>query len=108
MAHDENYYELHPKKLQQKINECDASKQTEQCQKLKLLAIQMNQLAYTLQRNPQEFGQKVMKIQEDIANLEAKYKVKPKDKKLSEELAKSKRKLGRYLAIVRWLESPES
>ena len=69
-THDEQYYRLHPKALQQTLSDCQKVPAAN-CQKLAVIAKEMNQLAYSLQANPQEFGQKIIGLQGELAELHA-------------------------------------
>lgn len=72
------------------------------------LAKQMNELAYQLQYNPQGFGQQILLLQETIAQQEAALKLNQAMPETKSSLAKNKQNLKQRLAVVKWLESPES
>src|SRR3990167_5882513 len=70
--HDENYYRLHPRKLQEALKQCPQNPSSlVTCEKLKQLAVEISQLAYELQMNPQAFGQKIVVLQHKIATKQA-------------------------------------
>lgn len=103
---DEQYYFSHPKELQQALKSCPAQKpQGISCEKLKHIGERMNNLAYQLQSNPQGFGSKILALQETIAKQEMESKRAPE---INASLTQNKHDLASYLAIVKWLESPES
>lgn len=102
-SHDEAYYRLHPKQLQQVLKQCTGQASTnENCEQLKILAAQMTQLAYELQKNPQAFGNQILSLQEKIAEVDT----QPHSNK--ETLKSLHKELQDRLAIIKWLESPEN
>ena len=106
-AKDEQYYRSHPKEIQQALDVCPVQKPNGiSCDQLKKLGERMNNLAYQLQSNPQGFGSKILAMQEAVAKeeLEIKEKTSPE---LDASLAQKKYTLTEYLAVVKWLESPE-
>jgi hypothetical protein len=106
---DEHYYELHPHQLQQAVKSCLAQKiQGLTCDKLKEIANHMSSLAYQLQNSPQDFGAKILVLQETIAKQQRQLKQGTKEAGLKEDIAHNKRNLARHLAVVKWLESPAS
>lgn len=108
-AENEHYYRVHPEQLQKSVTQCEQQKSnSKKCQQLRMLAIEINQLAYALQRNPQAFGQDILKIQQKLAHLEQQQKKDQKSKEITLQIKQNKRLLSKYLAVVRWLESPES
>jgi len=105
---DEQYYRSHPKELQQALKACPSQQaQGLNCNQLQQLGERMNTLAYQLQSSPQGFGSKILSLQEHIAKqeLELKEKASPE---AETSLAKKRHELAEYLAVVKWLESPES
>jgi hypothetical protein len=67
----------------------------------------MNNLAYQLQSSPQGFGAKILALQESIAQEELGLREKDTPE-LKTSIAQKKHTLAEYLAVVKWLESPES
>ena len=56
-AHDEHYYSLHPKALEEAIAACpQQAPKGVSCDQLKNIASQVNDLAYQLRLNPQDYG----------------------------------------------------
>ncbi|CDZ78187.1 hypothetical protein BN59_02495 [Legionella massiliensis] len=107
-SHNEHYYQIHPQALQDAIKSCPAKQPTPlSCEQLTSLAVAMNEIAYQLQTNPQAFGRKILALQQAMASQEAALKTKA-DPELKATLEKNKLLLEQYLAVVRWLESPES
>lgn len=107
---DEQYYWQHPKDLQQALKNCPTSSPPKgfSCDEMNQLAKQMNELAYQLQYNPQGFGQQILLLQETIAQQEAALKLNQAMPETKSSLAKNKQNLKQRLAVVKWLESPES
>lgn len=95
-ADDTLFYKLNPRKLEKAIASCQ-DVQSSRCIKLKEIALRINDLAYELRLDPQAFGQKILLLQETIANPES-----------STVLVQTKDELQERLAVVKWLESPES
>lgn len=106
---DKYYYELHPYKLQQAISYCrDKQSHSVTCNQLRALANQMNHLAYQLQANPQQFGAKILALQEHLVRQQEQLKKGSNDEGLQAEIKQNKRDLKTHLAVVKWLESPAS
>ncbi len=105
---DEHYYQSHPEKLQEALNHCP-KKQPEHltCQQLKDVAMRFNQLANELHANPQEFGKKIITLQEEIARQKAQLKKDSTQKELKEKLAENQEMLDSRLTLVKLFESPE-
>lgn len=100
--HDADYYRLHPKKLQEALKNCPSKAPAGMsCTELKTIAEHTSQLVYELQMNPQAFGLKIITLQQTLATESAKG---PSD---NSGIA-LKRDLQERLAIIQWLESPES
>lgn len=107
-AKDGRYYQLHPLKLQRALERCQAENTlSSECEKLQSIGLELNQLAYKLKSNPQAFGQKIIALQFEKTQLTEELNKQP-DAKSSAQLSKVDNKLEQYLAIVKWLESPES
>ena len=106
VAHDERYYSLHPNALQKAITACpQKSPSTVSCEQLKNIAAHVNDLAYQLRLNPQGYGKEILTLQETIAKQETNI---TDASTVKHSLAENKRDLEEHLAIVKWLESPES
>ena len=108
-AHNERYYSLHPIALQKAIKQCpEKHPATVSCEELNTVALRVNQLAYQLRSDPQGYGKKILALQETIAKQEAMLKNDPNRPELRASLDEHKRDLRESLAVVKWLESPES
>lgn len=107
-AKNEQYYRLHPDELQQALQQCMASEQSRnRCDSLWAIERDVRQLEFELKSNPQGFGQKIIRFQVRQVSLEKELQShENKQKRL--ELNEISDQLEQYLAIVRWLESPES
>ncbi|RUR12367.1 hypothetical protein [Legionella sp. km772] len=107
-AKDEQYYRSHPKEIQKGLESCPA-KQPEgmSCQQLQQLGQRMNNLAFQLQSSPQGFGAKILALQESLAKEEQELSIK-ESPELKQAIAQKKHTLAEYMAVVKWLESPES
>lgn len=107
--HDLNYYRLHPEQLKQAINHCpERSPSMVSCAQLEEAAVDVNRLVYLLQSNPQQFGQKILHLQETLASQQAALKTEPQAASLQKQVIQSQQQLAEHLAIINWLESPES
>lgn len=106
---DEQYYRSHPSELQSALKLCP-NKQPDglSCQQLEAIGKRMNSLAYQLQYNPQEFGNKILALQQVIAKQQMEIQKKTANAELQDSLEKNQNDLAYYLAVVKWLESPES
>lgn len=106
---DEHYYQSHPHELQQAIKACPGTSPSDlSCDVLSALANNMNSLGYQLQSGPQEFGIKILALQERIAQQEQQLKTEGPNASVQESIAQDQRKLAELLAVVKWLESPVS
>lgn len=102
--HDEQYYRIHPKALQEAVAECPGkAPKLLNCDELHNIAIKVNELVYELRMSPQGYGKSILALQETIASQELAHQpdIKPM-------LDKNKLELRERLAIVNWLESPVS
>lgn len=106
---DEAYYLEHPKELQQVLSTCPLKNPNGQltCTQLEVLGNKINRLGYELQSSPQGFGKTILALQETIVKQELALQQDNKNQTVSAELAQNKQKLKEYLAVVKWLESPE-
>ena len=108
-AHDGRYYSLHPMALQKALETCPQNKPRDvNCEQLKSIASRVNESANQLRINPQEYGQRILALQEKIAKQESALQKEPNQAELQSALAENRRELQDRLAIVKWLESPES
>lgn len=106
---DEHYYRTNPKALDQAVKNCPAQQPPKlSCSQLAAIALSMNELAYQLQMNPQGFGKQILALQESLAKKEGQLQKEPAQVELKAAIEKNKQELAERLAIVRWLESPES
>lgn len=106
---NEQYYRTHPQALQDAIKKCPAQKPSGfSCDQLAGIATSVNELAFQLQVNPQTFGKKILALQETLASQQANLKTNPNQPELKETVKKNEEQLAECLAVVRWLESPES
>lgn len=106
---DEKYYRTHPQVLQEAIKRCSSKPLSPlSCDQLAEIAVGVNELAYQLQINPQAFGKKILSLQEALAKQQVDLNTQTNQPILRANIEKSKQQLAAYLAIIRWLESPES
>lgn len=106
---DEHYYRSNPKELQKAIKACpDKQPQGLTCQQVNELGNRMNSLAYQLQYNPQGFGGKILTLQQTISNQEMELKKNGTNPALKATIEQNKQELAEFMAVVKWLESPES
>jgi len=111
---DAEYYRSHPEKIAQAMKHCQSqAADLPACQQLEVVQQEVMALAFELQSSPQAFGKKILQTQESIAAIttELKQAESKKDRqKIASLLARRKAQQldeHRYLAVVRWLESPE-
>lgn len=101
---DEQYYWNNPMALKKALSQCaQKSAKGLNCQKLQAIAQEMETLAYELRVSPQNFGKKIIALQESVAKEES-----ATENKSASELLKNKKQLQQYLYIAKWLESPGS
>jgi hypothetical protein len=106
---DEFYFRTNPKQLQKAVNACPEIQPSQlSCQKLADIAEDLSKLAYQLQVNPQGFGKNILALEETLAKQKAALQTDPNQPKLKTMIKKNEKQLAEYLAIVKWLESPES
>ena len=107
-SEDAQYYRLHPQLLQTALKNCpQTSPRQISCDELVKIADEVNQLAYQLQRDPQDFGNIILSAQAKLAKLEADAVNDTTQSDLRAQIVQGKQKIAEYMAIVRWLESPE-
>jgi hypothetical protein len=108
-SRDEYYYLTHPQALQNAVKNCPEKQSSElSCNQLTNIAITTNDLVFQLQTHPQGFGKKILALQETIAKQKINLQTKADQAELKLIFEKNKRLLEQYLAVVKWLESPES
>lgn len=108
-THDAQYYRLHPEALQQALKKCPAPQpEALSCEELSRIALDVNQLVYSLQMSPQGFGSKIISLQVELAKQQALYRKNPNQPELLTSIEAIKQQLAMRLAIVKWLESPEN
>ena len=106
-AHDASYYRVHPIQLQSVMKQCpDHPPESMTCVELQMIAQQTNTLAYELQTDPQQFGQRILALQEAIEKAKMQLQDKPSQPELIAFLDQNSAQLNERLAIVKWLESP--
>jgi hypothetical protein len=99
----------HPKELQKAIKACPNQQlQGLTCQQIEQISNHMSGLAYELQMNPQAFGNKILALQQTIANQKIELKKNGANQELKKSLEDNQHDLADFLAVVKWLESPES
>lgn len=104
---DEAWYWNHPDALRKQLEQCakQTARQGLSCTSLQAIAGKMQNFAWELQQSPQNFGKKILALQEKIALQEKNINIK--DKANSEALEKDKQLLSQLLAVVKQYESPE-
>lgn len=108
LSGDAQYYRLHPKMLQAALKNCPQTNPRQiTCAELVTIADEVNSLAYQLQRDPQGFGDTILTAQTKLAQLEVDSIKNNTKSNLSGQIEQDKQIIAEYLAIVRWLESPE-
>lgn len=106
---NEQYYRSNPKALQNAVNACPNHQPPGlSCQQLEQLRDRLTHLAYQLQMNPQDFGRKILELQQTIAKQKEQVTQNSHDNELHASLEQNQHHLADYLAVVKWLESPES
>lgn len=106
---DKHYYQNNPKELQKALKACPSQQpQGMTCEQIEEIGKRMNTLAYQLQYNPQNFGGKILSLQQSISEQQAELKKNSNNPQLKATISKNKQDLADYLAVVKWLESPES
>lgn len=106
---DKHYYQSNPKELQKAVKACPGQKpQGLTCEEVEEIGRRMNGLAYELQNSPQAFGNKILNLQQTITTQLIQFKNESSNAELKTSIEKNKVELADYLAVVKWLESPES
>lgn len=105
---DVQYYWQHPDKLQAVIAKCPSIQpQGIDCKTLSRVQQSMAALGNELQKNPQDFGKKIILLQENIATMTVQLKKEPENQTLHHAMLVLQTELTQRLAVTRWLESPE-
>ena len=108
-THDEHYFLVNPKALNQALENCPKEHPSNlTCDQLDAIAVDVKKLSYALQSNPQEFGQQILLLQTQLAELHQKLRTKPNQPEIAATVKSMTLQLEMRLAIVKWLESPES
>lgn len=109
MAFEEHYYKENPKALQKAMKQCPENQPKGiSCDQLKHVAEQINNSVRELQIDPQKYGQRILALQELIAKQSSALKQDSGQSELQTSLNENIQQLNERLAIVKWLESPES
>jgi hypothetical protein len=99
---DEHYYRVHPKALQDAIAACPAhAPKMVSCETLNQIAVRLNELVYELRMSPQDYGQKILRLQTEIAK-----QMTTQDASVKSMLDHHLQDLQERMAVVSWLESP--
>jgi len=102
-ARDQQYYRVHPEKLEQAIKHCPAEHPSDiSCEQLNIVAIDLNLLIQERNDNPLLFGKRIMALQTQLT--EQQQASKPDSK----AIAATQQELRQRLAVIRWLTSPTS
>lgn len=105
---NEHYYLSNPKELQKAMKNCPNQHPQElSCEQIEQIAKRMNGLAYQLQSNPQDFGNKILILQQTVASQQLELKKSDSSQELKDSLKQNEHDLADLLAVVKWLESPE-
>lgn len=114
-AHDMASLLSNPHTLQKTWEQCEAKTQNVNgCQKItRYYKLGIRALKYA-ENNPQNFGLKILKLQEQLATHAQKLPLLKKAHAPRSEILKIKRVIQKdrehvavYLSVIRWLESPE-
>jgi hypothetical protein len=108
LAYDIDYYKHNPNKIEAALKECkEGSFEREvSCQDLINVASHMNNLAIELQLDPEAYGLKLLKLEEELAkHVEDNHGLDLKSDAIL-AINKYKQDIDDRLIIVKWLESP--
>lgn len=109
ISHDQGYFKTHPKALQEALTQCpDKAPKLVQCDELQKIAVKINDLVNELRMSPQGYGQTLLNLQEKIATQMASLPEASEKSELKDSLDKDNQELQERMAVVNWLESPES
>lgn len=107
-ADTETYYKEHLNKLQRDISQCpERHPQHVTCDQLTQYALDANKLADELRNSPQDFGKKILSLQESQANILAALKNDPDQSDLKQSIHQTNKQIAERIAVVKWLESPK-
>lgn len=107
-ANTETYYKVNLNKLQQELSLCpERHPRNVTCEQLAQYARQVNNLADELRSSPQDFGKKILSLQQSQANILAALKQDPDQPDLKQSIHYTKKQLAERIAVVKWLESPK-
>lgn len=105
--HDATYYATHPTALEQAMARCPMASLGElDCDQLKKIALRMNELAYQLRLNQQQYGQQIIALQEQKNTYDMQLKKNPNQPDIERDLKALNQNIEERLFIVKWLESP--
>ncbi|KTD82397.1 EexN family lipoprotein [Legionella waltersii] len=105
----EQYYLAHPKELQQVLKACPNQQPSGlSCKELEQIGSRLSTLAYQLQSSPQGFGNVILALQQKIAAQQFELQKSGANSALETSIEQNQKVLQYYLAVVKWLESPES
>lgn len=108
-AQGQDDFRLNPVALQKALDNCPkVSPQGMTCEQLSVIASNVNRLVSELRMDPQAFGHTILVLQQKIAALDILLKNDPSKPELIEALKADKSQLASRMAVVKWLESPES
>lgn len=108
-AHDEHYYSQNPNALQEALKNCEMQPtKALNCDQLREIALRMNELAFQLRGDPQGYGKQILALQQKVADQEIDLEKNSNQPDIKEQLSQNKKQLRERLAVVKWLESPES
>lgn len=106
---DENYYRVHPQELNEAIEKCPQKHPAGlTCEQMNGIVAEVNELATEVHRDAQGFGKKIIALQTELANLQLQLRKTPGKTDTVNAIDSIKLELAMRLAIVKWLESPES
>ena len=107
IANGRNYL-ANPTELQKAMQACPAQHPDGlSCEQLGKLAVIISSLSIELQSGPQAFGNKILALQQTIAQQEQEL-AKNDNTELKASLNKNRDDLAHRLIVVRWFESPVS
>lgn len=108
-SRDQGYFKTHPKALQEALTQCpDKAPKLVECDELQKIAVNINDFVNELRMSPQGYGQTILHLQEKIATQMASLSEASDPSELTASLDKDKQELQERMAVVNWLESPES
>lgn len=106
---DDDYYFKNPPALEAALKDCPAIHPEHiSCEKLAQIAVTLNRMGRELQKNPQNYGRKILSLQETIASQKVQLSNALDKSALETSIKDNEEQLAQHLAIVKWLESPES